>query len=383
MLRCNPLLSYKDVILVSADINFSNPDLSPAVPCTLRYNPYEEFVSAATLGLFDYLRKSRNKGFVISLSGGADSSCCAILVSEMTRRGIEELGMESFLGKLGRPDLIEKVKSLSPEAAWKLINRHILSCAYQGSDNSSNETLDSARELASSLGAEFYYWSISDEASSYKRKIESVLNRKLSWSSDDIALQNIQARARSPIIWLLANINQSILITTSNRSEGDVGYATMDGDTSGSLAPIAAVDKHFLRKWLLWAEKELNYPALAHVNRLIPTAELRPAGQSQTDEKDLMPYPVLVEIEKLGIRDKKSPVEIYRILKNKNLHSDQELKEFIKKFFRLWSRNQWKRERTAPAFHLDDFNIDPRTWCRFPILSGSFHEELKELDEII
>ena len=55
--------------------------------------------------------------------------------------------------------------------------------------------------------------------------------------------------------------------------------------------------------------------------------------------------------------------------------------EYIKKFFRLWSRNQWKRERLAPSFHLDDFNVDPKTWCRFPILSGGFEEELNQLDQ--
>jgi NAD+ synthase (glutamine-hydrolysing) len=75
-------------------------------------------------------------------------------------------------------------------------------------------------------------------------------------------LQNIQARARSPVIWMLANIKQAILLTTSNRSEGDVGYATMDGDTSGSLAPIAGIDKITILQWLKWAEKELGYVGL-------------------------------------------------------------------------------------------------------------------------
>ena len=51
------------------------------------------------------------------------------------------------------------------------------------------------------------------------------------------------------------------------------------------------------------------------------------------------------------------------------------------RFFRLWSRNQWKRERYAPSFHLDDENLDPKTWCRFPILSGGFEEELAALAE--
>ena len=52
---------------------------------------------------------------------------------------------------------------------------------------------------------------------------------------------------------------------------------------------------------------------------------------------------------------------------------------WVERFFKLWSRNQWKRERYAPSFHLDDHNLDPRTWCRFPILSGGFEKELAEM----
>ncbi len=382
LINTNSLLSYRDSALTWSDVNFSDPDSTKTNKDPNRYSRNEEFVAAAALGLFDYVRKSKNRGFVISLSGGADSSACAVLTAEMTRRGIRELGIRAFLEKLGRPELITLVASLEAVNAWKLVNGNVLACAYQASDNSSSETFDSASALSESLGAEFYNWKVSDEAESYVKKIEKILKRKLQWSSDDIAMQNIQARARSPIIWLLANIRHYILITTSNRSEGDLGYATMDGDTSGSLAPIAAIDKHFIRQWLVWAEKELHYEGLEKVNKLIPTAELRPKEYSQSDENDLMPYAILVEIERLAIRDKKSPVEIYTALMPDFSDSQEKLKGYIKKFFTLWSVNQWKRERTAPSFHLDDFTTDPRSWCRFPILSGSFVDELKELDSL-
>ena len=59
--------------------------------------------------------------------------------------------------------------------------------------------------------------------------------------------------------------------------------------------------------------------------------------------------------------------------------SVQQLGVWIERFFRLWSRNQWKRERYAPSFHLDDKNLDPKTWCGWPILSGGFETELAEL----
>jgi NAD+ synthase (glutamine-hydrolysing) len=56
-----------------------------------------------------------------------------------------------------------------------------------------------------------------------------------------------------------------------------------------------------------------------------------------------------------------------------------ELVAWLERFFRLFARNQWKRERYAPSFHLDDENLDPKTWCRFPILSGGYARELREL----
>lgn len=95
-----------------------------------------------------------------------------------------------------------------------------------------------------------------------------------------------------------------------------------------------------------------------------------------------MPYEVLDAIELLAIRDKMMPIEIYEHLKfDFPKFSNKELKLWTIRFFRLWSRNQWKRERYAPSFHLDDESLDPKTWCRFPILSGGFELEIKKLEE--
>ncbi|MBX9852474.1 MAG: NAD(+) synthase [Cytophagaceae bacterium] len=382
LIQRNDRLSYHNVDLIPAEINFKTGEVSSEklLP-DLREKEYE-FWESTTLALYDYLRKSKSKGFVLSLSGGADSSACAVMVSEMVKRGIQEVGVVEFIKKANilQSENIAELKKLSVEQQAKTILSRILICAYQGTKNSSKDTYNSAKELAESVGATFYYWTIDEEVISYTEKIEKAIGRKLTWEKDDISLQNIQARTRSPIIWMLANINQFLLITTSNRSEGDVGYATMDGDTSGSIAPIAGVDKYFIQSWLKWAEKNLNQPGLQHVNALTPTAELRPLERSQTDEKDLMPYKILAAIEREAIRNHKSPIEIYNILKEKNIEDNPLLKKHIKLFFTLWSRNQWKRERIAPSFHIDDFNVDPRSWCRFPILSGSFDNELKELE---
>ena len=293
------------------------------------------------------------------------------------------MGVKGFLEKmhLTQKFLVEELEMLPQPEACRQIMKKLLVCAYQATVNSGDATFTSAKELAESIGATFFQWSIDEEVTGYISKIETAIGRKLTWETDDITLQNIQARVRAPAIWMLANLNNSLLMATSNRSEASVGYATMDGDTAGSISPLAGIDKPFLREWLVWAERELGYTGLRYVNSLQPTAELRPSTESQTDESDLMPYPVLVQIERSAFFERLSPVQVFAKLRG--LEPDAVLVAHIRKFFRLWSRNQWKRERYAPAFHFDDYNVDPRSWLRFPILSGSFVEELAALDQFL
>jgi len=371
LIAVNKRLSFKNFNVLGTEVDFDNPDQSQVVLPTDNKEKNEELAQAVALGLFDYLRKSKAKGFVLSLSGGADSSSCAIMVAEMVKRGSKELGWEKFNAAVGID------KSITD---WKEAVGELLTCAYQGTRNSSTDTLNAARELALSIGAGFHHWTIDEEVSSYTQKIENAVGRKLHWDADDITLQNIQARTRSPIIWMLANIKRAVLLTTSNRSEGAVGYATMDGDTSGSFAPIAGLSKVFILQWLKWAEPTLHHTGLRFTNSLEPTAELRPLSRHQTDESDLMPYKVLLEIEKNALIDRKSPVEVFQAMCG--AYEPSVLKGYIRKYFRLWSANQWKRERLAPSLHLDDWNVDPRTWCRFPILSSGYLEELSLLDEL-
>lgn len=384
LVQRNDRLSFKNVNLIYADIDIE-AETAPEVDLTHDDLEKEfEFWEATSLGLFDYMRKSHSKGFVLSLSGGADSAACAIMVAEMIRKGLKELGPAPFLKKSGMLNAfdVDALAALSFEEQAKKITSIFLTTAYQSTTNSGEETLASAQALADSIGATFYNWSVNEEIENYKSTIESVIGRQLTWETDDLALQNIQARGRAPIIWLLTNIKQALLITTSNRSEGDVGYATMDGDTAGGLAPIAGVDKDFIRSWLRWAEKNRNHKGLSIVNSLAPTAELRPSEYIQTDERDLMPYDVLAQIERKAIKERLSPIQVYTELIKDGKYTHNEYKYWVKKFYKLWAINQWKRERIAPSFHMDDFNVDPRSWYRFPILSGGFKRELEFLDNL-
>jgi NAD+ synthase (glutamine-hydrolysing) len=128
------------------------------------------------------------------------------------------------------------------------------------------------------------------------------------------------------------------------------------------------------------SHRVIQHRELKEVNQQQPTAELRPSTEGQTDESDLMPYDLLDAIERAAIRDKYMPLDVYQFVKIEFTQYDRrQLEKWVIRFFRLWSRTQWKRERYAPSFHLDDENLDPKTWCRFPILSGGFERELDEL----
>jgi NAD+ synthase (glutamine-hydrolysing) len=340
----------------------------------------EEFTRAVSLGLFDYVRKSRSRGVVISLSGGADSAAVAMLASFMLKFACCELGFERA-SCLIWPDPASRPKDLSS------LTRSLITTVYQRTRNSGEVTLRAAREIAAAAGAHHLEFDVDGLCQSYVSMVSDALARPLDWATDDIALQNIQARVRSPGVWMLANLAGALLLSTSNRSEAAVGYATMDGDTSGGLAPIAGIDKAFLLRWLAWVETAgpqglHKVPELAAINCQQPTAELRPPGFRQTDEADLMPYNILDAIERLAIRDKRTPIEIFEHLRigRPDVTADQ-LTQWIIRFFRLFCRNQWKRERYAPSFHLDDENLDPRSWCRFPILSGGYEYEINQLEQ--
>lgn len=321
----------------------------------LNHRKEEEFTRALCMALYDYMGKSRTSGFVVSLSGGADSAAVVCLVR--------------YLGDF-----------------YGIPVEGMLTTVYQSTKNSSDVTRNAAKVIAGAAGARHHEIDVDAIVDGYIAMTEKAIGRKLTWGQDDLTLQNIQARSRGPSAWMLTNIENKLLLATSNRSEAAVGYATMDGDTCGALSPISGIDKAFLRVWLAWARDVGPYglkaiPEIRVITDQEPTAELRPVikGKKQTDEDDLMPYPELDRIEKLAIRDKKGPGEIVAILVDEG-HLRADVLDWVKKFFFLWCRNQWKRERFAPGIHLDDENLDPRSWCRFPILSGGFQEELERLN---
>ncbi len=330
------------------------PRLGPLKPSDV---PHLELELALTLGLRDYLRKTGVPGVVVALSGGRDSAMVATLVHRMLAND----------GQLRH-------------------TRERLAMAYLSTENSGSTTRDAARRLATAFGAEWHELDVQAVLDESLRLAEQLNGGPLSWDDpvQDLALQNVQARVRGVQIWMLANLRRALLLTTSNKSEAAVGYTTMDGDTSGGLAPIADVPKSLVTTWLRWARDFHDLPALDPVLAQQPTAELRPADRTQTDEDDLMPFAILDRLMYEFVQNGRDPVALFEVLwPELGEHYGGATTAFaadIRKFVTLLCRAQWKRERFAISFRVTAFDLDPKTGFRFPAVQAPFREELDALD---
>lgn len=402
ILACNQRFSFRPYELVD------NSKLYKSAP-----HVYDHMLQAVALGLFDWMKKTYSKGFALSMSGGADSALCSVCVGLSQVKALLDLGLIEYVDTLkalhikfdeaGFTEACKAVAGMGPyesvlnqmqldgliAALKKYVMPQVLVCVYQGSKYSGNVTFNAAKLMAEDVGASFYQWSIAPMVEQYVNTVSDAVGYELNWQTDDIALQNIQARSRLPSIWLMANHKGYLLLATSNLSEAAVGYCTMDGDTAGGLSPIAGIgksvilkiNKRILNQGIGINGYDLTYriPAIQYIVAQAPTAELRPGGE-QTDEKDLMPYPLLDVIRQLFVVEGLLPEEIVKLLISKKDTvfaevtvklglSDEDIERSVYRFFRLFQRNQWKRERFATGFRVEYDDASPKSFLHFPVLN--------------
>jgi NAD+ synthase (glutamine-hydrolysing) len=348
---------------------------------------HEECTRALGIALMDYMRKSRTKGFVVSLSGGADSAMVTHACVMGIKLGVEEIGTKAFIEKFC-PHLVNCNYSVSAsenakELTVRRLIKNLITTAYQSTENSGEVTKTAAREVAKALNVKHYEFDVQPMFDCYKQIGRIVRGKDLNFTDNDLALQNLQARVRSPGIWVIANMESKLLLTTSNMSEAAVGYGTMNGDISGGICPIGGLPKTYIREYLRYLEDSGVCPEMSYVNKQAPTAELRPSQYKQTDEDDLMPYDLLHSIEVMCMQNRYTPLEIFKLLDMDKKYDRLQLMNYLIKFFRLFCQNQWKRECMPMGFHFDDHNLDPRSWARLPVLNSGYKDELEELVDYV
>ena len=356
---------------------------------------YSEICYAIGNGLWDWMNRTKTNGFIVSLSGGADSALVATLVFLSNVIAVEQLGVQRYVNKLpvSVRRQVEMPKKEEPVLSWlrtEILPR-LLICLYQSTANSSQTTLHAAQQVADDVGARFHHWDLESLVQQYTGLVNDLYpDDELNWQRDDVTLQNIQARTRSPGVWMLANRENKLLLATSNLSESALGYATMDGDTSGVLSAISGLSKTTIRSLLRWLEQSglplsnkqalntVNLLSLKWINCQQPTAELRP--DAQTDEDDLMPYDICDFIMSCYLTKQMWPKSILQEFLLKGVGTEYEprvLAGFIDRWFRLFCRNPWKRYGIRAGFHVEQISLDPKSFHRFPLLNSGFEEPLQ------
>ncbi len=383
------MVSPQGILMRSSELSFVRSKLITIKDGINELFPLgDTIVRAAALGLFDYMLKTYAKGFTLSMSGGADSALCAVVATYSQAAALCDLGIDAYIKLLKDHGI--SFESLPDDvllAVHDVIMPKLLTTVYQGSDSSTNITKEAACGVSTALGARHYDWSISPLVSMYTKLINDThAGNPLNWEEHDLTLQNIQARVRSPGIWMMANYEGKLLITTCNGSEDAVGYCTMDGDTSGCVAPIGDLCKSMVLKVNELIAKDglmvtpsviLKCEAMELVTKQAPTAELRPGGK-QKDEDDLMPYMILDRIHNLMQEYASSSKMILENLVYDFPEYDREtLQGYIKKYYDKFCKAQWKRERGATTFHLEKNDLNAKSGWRFPVLNAGFSALVK------
>jgi NAD+ synthase (glutamine-hydrolysing) len=335
---------------------------------------YEEIVRGVSFALFDYLRKSRMQGYLVSLSGGADSSLTTLLVALMVQRGIQQCGVDGF--KLRLPH----IRRLQQAETEEQVIGILLKCIYQAAHYSTAASEEAAATLANEVFASYSRWSVSEIIEGFASIISDsgALDIDMPADPNDVSVQNLTARARTPALWFVANAEGRIVLNTSNRSEMALGYGTYGGDLLGGYSPLGGIDKWTIMGILQWYQStgpaEIGPCAILElVTKRPPSAELAP---DQEDTKDLMPYEWLAKLEKLAFGQQYSPQEVFNAYRwDADPHV---LYGMIEKLYSLWARNQWKRSQLPTAPFVEVVSLDLLNY-RFPVFSGGSQKELADL----
>ncbi len=362
------------------------------------YNGDLEVLYAGCLGTFDWQCVKGLHGSVVSLSGGADSALVVGYEYLAHVTAFHELGLQRYKSRLlesgqGGQEVKEVIESLTHSEnfdTWlsKKLMPLLLTTVYQSTDNSSDATAKAAQAIADNVGSAHHFWSIQKDVESFQSKLPSLDADSL---NNDKPIQNIQARLRMPGAWLLANVEQKALLCTSNLTEAWVGYVSLDGDSAGIRAPISGIFKTRVLRLnrLIASGFKINngtmicLPAFGVVNNLKPSAELR--KEEQTDEDDLMPFPLLEAIISANVREHRMPAGILEKLvmsKQFESYSVKSLAENIKKAFILFSVSQVKRHKSAAGFQMEVESVDPKTYSRAPLMNHWLSHQLVKLDEM-
>ncbi len=283
---------------------------------------------ASMLGLRDYVGKNGFPGVVLGLSGGIDSALCAALA-------VDALGAERV---------------------------HCLMLPYAFT---SNESLNDAAACAEALGVRYDIVPIHPPVDGFTQTLRPLLDGALS----GITTENLQSRTRGTLLMAVSNALGAMVVTTGNKSEMSVGYATLYGDMNGGFNPIKDLYKTQVFALARWRNRTRPEGALGPEGLVIPdniltkapSAELK---DNQRDEDTLPPYEVLDDVLRCLMEQEMPLAEIA---------ARGHPPELVKRIEQMLYVAEYKRRQSAPGVKITS-RLFGRDW-RYPI-TNRFRERL-------
>jgi len=313
----NQLKAFQeDHLTIDSDILFQ--EKSADILASSQSNKYRDLESALVLGTRDYLHKCGFKKAVLGLSGGVDSALVAYLAA----------------------------RALGPEN----VSAYMLASKF-----TSQDSINDAQILAKNLGINYQSLSIETLHNQLKNLIVPL---------EGLADENVQPRLRATILMAFANINNAMLLATSNKSEIAVGYSTLYGDTCGAIAVIGDLLKTEVYELVDFINsKEEIIPK--SIIKKAPTAELRP---DQKDSDSLPEYPILDRIIDAYVSRLQTVQEI----------SDQGIdQDLVRRVLNLIDGAEYKRQQSPPVLKIAGKAFGAGR--RMPVAQGFRHHTRKVL----
>ena len=271
-------------------------------PLAAALEPDAEVYEALVLGLGDYVRKNGFDRVLVAVSGGIDSALVALIA----------------------------VDALGPERVC---------CVVMPSPHSSAETQADARAIVANLGAELVEIPIQAAMRTY----DELLGRELEadGAGVQLAAENIQARIRGNLMMALSNRHGWLVLTTGNKSEMSVGYATLYGDMAGGFAVIKDVPKTLVYRLVRHRNELAESPLVPEsVLERAPSAELRP---DQRDEDSLPPYDMLDRILADYVEGDRGRDQII---------DDGTRADIVDRVIAMVDRSEYKRRQAPPGIRI-------------------------------
>ncbi|CAJ1937208.1 unnamed protein product [Sphenostylis stenocarpa] len=374
-----------------------------SLPLKIKYHtPEEEIAFGPGCWLWDYLRRSGASGFLLPLSGGADSSSVAAIVGCMCQLVVKEIanGDEQVKADAIR---IGNYKDGEYPTDSREFAKRIFYTVYMGSENSSEMTKLRAKLLADEIGSWHLDVSIDVVVSAFLSLFQTLTGKRPRYKVDggsnveNLSLQNIQARIRMVLAFMLASLlpwvhskpGFYLVLGSSNVDEALRGYLTKYDCSAADINPIGSISKQDLRVFLRWAATHLGFSSLADIEAAPPTAELEPirSNYSQLDEVDMgMTYEELSVYGRLRKIFRCGPVSMFQNLcyRWSARLTPSQVAEKVKHFFKYYSINRHKMTVLTPSYHAESYSPeDNRFDLRQFLYNARWPYQFRKIDEIV